>query len=174
VIIVAGIDPPWRCLIAADLPEVGPASINQLKLFEPEGLRHPSPVRRVSARAIVDVPLLDVQLGVTHGPRRVLEQHLPLSRRHLSKQVSGLFPMVVVNAVIPMPRRPLYRQHRLNELRLVCPQTLAVGMIGERASEITIDPHLAVTMITLKGTFRRVHRDQIEIDSKSIPLRADS
>jgi hypothetical protein len=79
--------------------------------------------------------------------------------------------MVVVDAVIPMPCRPLYRQHRLEELRLVCPQTLAVWMIGERASEIAIDSHLAVAMITLKRTFRSVHRDLVEIDSKSIPLR---
>jgi hypothetical protein len=48
------------------------SSVDQLLLFEPEGLRDPSSIRRIRARAIVDVPLLDVQLGVAHRPRRVL------------------------------------------------------------------------------------------------------
>src|SRR6267154_4272045 len=36
--------------------------LNQLRLFQSEGLRHPGPVRRIRALAIGDVPLLDVQL----------------------------------------------------------------------------------------------------------------
>src|ERR1700730_9766436 len=76
-------------------------STDQLRLFEPEGLCRPSPVGRIRARAIVDVPLLDVQLGVAHRPRRVLAQQLLLRRRHLPEQISRLFPMIVVDAVVP-------------------------------------------------------------------------
>src|SRR5271154_4482451 len=75
---------------------------DRLRLFEPEGLRHPGPVCRVRARAIVDVPLLYVKPGVAHRPRRVLEQQLLLRWRHFSEQVAGLLPMVIVDAVIPM------------------------------------------------------------------------
>src|SRR6202790_4884290 len=68
-------------------------SIDQLRLFEPEGLRYPGSVGRIRAPAIVDVPLLDVQLGVAHRPRRVLAPQLLLRRRHLPEQISRLFPM---------------------------------------------------------------------------------
>src|ERR1700722_20329384 len=55
---------------------------DRLRLFEAEGPRDPSPVSRIRARAIVDVPLLDVQPGVAHRSRCVLEQQLLLRRRH--------------------------------------------------------------------------------------------
>src|SRR6267142_5317257 len=89
------------------------SSIDQLLLFEAEGLRYPSTIRRIRARAIVDVPLLDVQLGVAHRPRRVLEQHLLLLARHLPEQVAGLLPMVIVDAVVPVGCVPFERERRL-------------------------------------------------------------
>ena len=49
------------------------SSVDQLQLFEPEGLRYPSPVCRIRPVAVGHVPLLDVQPGVAHRPRRVLE-----------------------------------------------------------------------------------------------------
>src|SRR6202521_3787658 len=94
-------------------------------------LRDASAVGRIRARAIVDVPLLYVQLGVAHRPRRVLEQQLLLCRRHFSEQVAGLLPMVIVDAVVPMRRIALDRHRRLSEIRLVVPEPRAVGIIGE-------------------------------------------
>src|SRR6195256_4114369 len=80
------------------------SSTNQLRLFQSEGLRYHRPVRRIRALAIGDVPLLDVQLGVAHRTRRVLEQHLLLRRRHLPEQVDGLLPMVIVDTGDPIRR----------------------------------------------------------------------
>src|ERR1700691_5549255 len=101
---------------------------DRLRLFEPEGLRYPGPVGRIRAGAIVDVPLLDVQPCVAHRPRRVLEQQLLLRRRHLSEQVAGLLPMVILDPMIPMRRVALDRHRRLGEIGLVVPKPGAVGV----------------------------------------------
>src|ERR1700693_4624196 len=95
---------------------------DRLRLVQPEGLRPPGPVCRIRARAIVDVPLLDVQLGVAHRPSRVLEQQQLLRRRHFSEQVGGLLPMVIVDTVIPMRRIALDRHRRLGEIGLIVPE----------------------------------------------------
>src|SRR5260370_38726846 len=97
-------------MLAADRRErSGAESIDQLALFEPEGLRDPGPVCRIRLGAVADVPLLDVQFRVAHCTRRVLEQHLLLVRRHLPEQVAGLLPMVILNAVGPARRIALDR-----------------------------------------------------------------
>src|SRR6202048_3193565 len=147
------------------------SSIDQLRLFEPEGLRHPSPVCRSRARAIVDVPLLDVQLGVAHRPRRVLEQHLLLLRRHLPEQVAGLLPVVIVDAVVKMGRVALDRHRRLGEIRLVIPEPRTVRMIIERSAQISVGAHLAVAVVAVKRAFWGVDRDVVEVDAEPVTLR---
>src|ERR1700685_1363746 len=107
-----------------------------LRLFEPEGFRHPSPVCRIRARAIVNVSLLNVRPSVSHRPRRVLEQQLLLRRRHFSKPVAGLLPMVVVDAMVPMPRIAIDRHRRLCEIGLVVPKPDAVGVEGKRVAQV--------------------------------------
>src|SRR6266404_6000268 len=64
--------------------------------IDAQRLRDAGAICGIGLGAIGDVPLLDVQPGVTHRPRRVLEQLLLLLRRHLAKQVAGLLPMVIV------------------------------------------------------------------------------
>jgi hypothetical protein len=59
--------PPLRC---------------QRRVFQPEGFRDAGAVRRIGAGAIGDMALLDVQPGIAYCARRVLEQHLALSRSH--------------------------------------------------------------------------------------------
>jgi hypothetical protein len=74
--------------------------------IEAKRLRYTGPVGRIGARAVVDVPLLDLQPGVAHCSRRIFEQQPLLLRGHLPEQISGLFPMIVVDAVVPMRRVP--------------------------------------------------------------------
>jgi hypothetical protein len=50
--------------------------------LDPERLRHAEAVCGIRAHTIGDVPLLDVQLGIAHRPRRVLEQQLLLGGGH--------------------------------------------------------------------------------------------
>src|SRR5882762_3792747 len=117
-------------------------SIDQRRLLGPEGpaesesLRYSGPVCRIRAHAIREVPLLDVQLGVAHRPRRVLEQRVLLVRRHHTKQVAGLLPMIILDAMVPMGCVTLDRDRRLGEIGLVLPKPRAVGMIAERGAQI--------------------------------------
>jgi hypothetical protein len=71
-------------------------------VFQPEGFRDASAVCRIGTHAIDDVALLDVQLGIAHCARRVLEQHLALSRVHLPEQVTRLLPVIIVDAMIEL------------------------------------------------------------------------
>src|SRR6266436_514456 len=52
--------------------------------------------------AVADIPLLDVQFRVAHRACRILEQQLLLRRCHLPEQISRLFPMIVVDAMVPV------------------------------------------------------------------------
>jgi hypothetical protein len=72
----------------------------QRMLFQPEGLRDTGAVRRIGAGAIGDMALLDVQLGIAHGARRVLEQHLLLRFSHLAEQVARLLPVIIIDAMV--------------------------------------------------------------------------
>ena len=59
-------------------------SRRQRTLFQPEGLRDASAVCRIGPGAIGDMTLLDVQLGISHRTRRVLEKQLALMRQRLA------------------------------------------------------------------------------------------
>lgn len=66
--------------------------------------------------------LLDVRPGVAHRARRVVEKRLALGGRHHPEKIAWLLPVVVLEAMIPMPRVALERQRRLGEVGLVLPQ----------------------------------------------------
>src|ERR1700752_490219 len=137
---------------------------------EAQRLCHTAPVGRIGARAVVDVPLLDLQLGVAHCPRRIFEQQPLLLRRHLAEQISGLFPMIVVDAVVPMRRVPLDRHWRLGKIRLIVPESCAVGIVSERFAQIAVRTHLAVAVVALERAFGRVDWDMVEVDPEPVAL----
>jgi hypothetical protein len=135
------------------------SSIDQLRLFEPEGIRYPSSVCRIRALAIGDVWLLHVQARVAYRTRRVLEEYLLLRRRHLPEQVSRLFPMIVVDAVVPVRCVAFERERRLGEIRLVVPEPHAVGVIGERLTQIAVGAHLAVAVVAVERALDELSGD---------------
>src|SRR6266446_4168436 len=94
--------------------------------LDAQRLRDAGTVGRIRLGAVADVPLLDVEFCVAHCTRRVLEQQLLLRRRHLPEQISRLFPMIVVDAVVPVRCFPFERERRLGKIRLVVPEPRAV------------------------------------------------
>src|SRR5882757_9309281 len=139
--------------------------------FDAQRLRDAGAVGRIRLGAIGNVPLLDVQPGVAHRPRRVLEQHLLLRRRHLPEQAAGLLPIVIVDTVVPMRRIALDRHRRLGEIGLVIPKPCAVGVESERSAQIAVSAHCAVAVIALERAYGRVDRDMIEVDAEPVALR---
>src|ERR1700730_12041587 len=105
------------------------------------------------------------------GPRRVLEQYSLLRRRHQAEQVAGLRVVVIVLAVIPALCGAFDRQGGLGKIRLRDPLTAAVRLVGGGAATVAVYPHLAVPMIAVERTFRRIHRNLREIDAEPIALR---
>src|SRR6202011_3078341 len=93
-------------------------------------------VGRIGPGAVGNMAFLDMPGGATHGSRGIVEEHLLLLRRHRSKEVAGLLPMIIVDAMVPMGRLTLDRHRRLGEIGLVLPKPRAVGMIGERCAQI--------------------------------------
>src|SRR3979411_2223527 len=91
-------------------------------------------VRRIGTGAIGNVPLLDVQPGIAHRARRVLEQRLALSRIYLPEQVARLLPVIIVEAMIVVRRVAFERERRLGEFGLVVPKSCAVGIVSERSA----------------------------------------
>src|SRR3984957_2502692 len=143
---------------------------DRLRLFQPEGLRHPNPVCGIRARAIVDMPLLYVKLGIAHRPRRILEQQELLRGRHFSEKVAGLLPMVIVDTVVPMRRIAFDRHRRFGEIGLIVPKPRAVGVEINFVSRIAIGGHLAVAMVAWERPLGGVEGDMVEVDAEPIAL----
>src|SRR5260370_16650788 len=72
--------------------------------------------------------------------------------------------MVIVTSVA------FERERRLSVLRLVVPQSLAIRVISRRCSQVSICAHLAIAVIGVEWTLRRVNRDVIEVNTEAIPL----
>src|SRR5882757_655295 len=142
----------------------------QYSVFQPQGLGDAGAVRRIGTGAIGNVPLLDVQLGVAHRPRRVLEQRLALSRIHLAEQVARLLPVIIVDAMIEVRRFALDRHGRLGEIGLVVPKSCTVGIVSERSAQIAVGAHLAVAVIALERAFGGIDRNVVEIDTEPVAL----
>src|SRR6266576_898760 len=62
------------------------------------------------------------------------------------------------------------RKRRISVFRLVVPQSLAIRVISRRRSQVSICAHLAIAVIGVEWTLRRIHRDVIEIDAKAVSL----
>jgi hypothetical protein len=107
---------------------------------------------------------------VAHSPRRVLEQQLLLCRRHISEQVAGLLPMVIVDAVVPVRCVPFERERRLGKIGLVVPEPLTVGIVSERSAQIALGAHLAVAVVALERAHRCVDGDVVEVDAEPVAL----
>src|ERR1700704_6259132 len=122
----------------------------QHSVFQSQGLGDAGAVRRIGTGAIGNVPLLDVQPGIAHRARRVLEQRLALSRIYLPEQVARLLPVIIVEAMIVVRRVAFERERRLGEIGLVVPKSCTVGIVSERSAQIAVGAHLAVAMIALE------------------------
>src|SRR5258708_12671802 len=72
--------------------------------------------------------------------------------------------MVIVTSVA------FERERRLSVLRLVVPQSLAIRVISRRPSQVSICAHLAIAVIGLEWTLRRVNRDVIEVHTEPVSL----
>ena len=63
------------------------------------------------------------------------------------------------------------RERRLSVLRLVVPQSLAIRVISRRRSQVSIGAHLAIAVIGVEWTLRRIDRDVIEVNTEApVPL----
>src|ERR1700724_836407 len=62
------------------------------------------------------------------------------------------------------------RRWRLSVLRLVVPQSLAIRVISRRRSKVSICAHLAIAVIGVEWTLRRVNRDVIEVNTEPVSL----
>src|SRR5260370_11972156 len=72
--------------------------------------------------------------------------------------------MVIVTSVA------FERERRLSVLRLVVPQSLAIRVISRRCSQVSICAHLAIAVIGVEWTLRRVNRDVIEVNTEAVSL----
>jgi hypothetical protein len=107
-------------------------------VVQPEGFRDAGAVRRIGTGAIGDMALLDVQLGVAHRARYVLEQQVALSRSHQPEQFARLLPVIIVDAMIEVRRFASEHHRRLGEIGLVVPETRTVGIERDRAAQIAV------------------------------------
>src|SRR5438477_7939824 len=115
--------------------------------------RHAGAVCRVRPRAVLDMALLDVRPCIAHRAGGILEQRLPLRRGHLAEQIARLLPVVVIHAMIPMRPVAVHRHWRLGKIGLIVPELGAVGVEGERATQIAVRPHLPVAMIAVTRAY---------------------
>src|SRR5712671_5703826 len=72
--------------------------------------------------------------------------------------------MVIVTSVA------FERERRLSVLRLVVPQSLAIRVISRRRSQVSISAHLAIAVIGVEWTLRRINRDVIEVNTEAVSL----
>src|SRR5712692_850738 len=62
------------------------------------------------------------------------------------------------------------RERRLSVFRLVVPQSLAIRVISRRRSQVSICAHLAIAVIGVEWTLRRINRDVIEVNTEAVSL----
>src|SRR6266436_5375330 len=72
--------------------------------------------------------------------------------------------------VVIMTSVAFERERRLSVLRLVVPQSLAIRVISRRRSQVSIGAHLAIAVIGVEWTLRRVNRDVIEVNTEPVSL----
>src|ERR1700730_6236432 len=89
--------------------------------------RHACAVSWVRPCAVLHMALLDVRPCITHRAGGVLEQRLPRRRSHLAEQMARVFPVVGIDATVPMRSYAVHRHRLLGEIGLIVPQPGAVG-----------------------------------------------
>src|SRR6266404_6394809 len=62
------------------------------------------------------------------------------------------------------------RERRLSVFRLVVPQSLAIRVISRCRSQVSICAHMAIAVIGLEWTLRRINRDVIEVHTEAVSL----
>src|SRR5437867_7246295 len=62
------------------------------------------------------------------------------------------------------------RERRLGVFRLVVPQSPAIRVISRRRSQVSICAHLAIAVIGVEWTLRRINRDVIEVNTEAVSL----
>src|ERR1700680_2388243 len=61
-------------------------------------------------------------------------------------------------------------ERQISVFRLVVPQSLAIRVISRRRSQVSICAHLAIAVIGVEWTLRRVNRDVIEVNAEAVSL----
>src|SRR6266478_2127921 len=72
--------------------------------------------------------------------------------------------------MVKVTRVTFERERRLSVLRLVVPQSITIRVISRRRTQVTICAHLAIAMIGVEWTLRRVNRDVIEVNTEAVSL----
>src|SRR5882762_4292828 len=62
------------------------------------------------------------------------------------------------------------RERQVSVFRLVVPQSLAIRVISRRRSQVSISAHLAIAVIGVEWTLRRIDRDVIEVNTEAVSL----
>src|ERR1700730_19240565 len=105
------------------------------------------------------MPLQDLRRGTIERASRVVEEQLLLLRGHLPEEIARLLPVIILQAVVIVSSVAFERERQISVFRLVVPQPLAIRVISRRPSQVSICPHLAITVVGLKWTLRRINRD---------------
>src|SRR5258705_7031380 len=79
--------------------------------------------------------------------------------------------MIVGDAVVPMRRVPLDRHWQLGKIRLVVPESCAVGIVSECSAQIAVGAHLAIAVIAEERALWGIDRDMVEVDADPVTLR---
>src|ERR1700680_508904 len=61
-------------------------------------------------------------------------------------------------------------ERQVSVFRLVVPQSLAIRVVSRCRSQVSICAHLAIAVIGVEWTLRRINRDVIEVDTKAVSL----
>src|SRR5260221_9166130 len=113
------------------------------------------------------MPLQDLLRGAIDCASGVVEEQLLLLSGHLPEEIAWLLPVIILYAVVIVTSVAFKRERRLSVFRLVVPQSLAVRVISRRRSQVSICAHLAIAVIGVERTLRRVNRDVIEVNTEA-------
>ena len=96
------------------------------------------------------MPDLDFFGGVVQRAGGIFKEHLLLLRAHEAEEQTGLdIIILVILPGIPVVGSAFQAEGRFLELRLLLPLAVAVGVIGQRAAEVTVHADGAVPVIAV-------------------------
>src|SRR5260370_8591365 len=109
--------------------------------------------------AVRNMPVQVLRRGAIDRASRVVEEQLLLRRGHLPEEIARLLPVIILQAMVKVTRVAFERERRLIVFRLVCPQSLSIPVLSRRRSQVSLCPHLAIAVIGVEWTLRRIHGD---------------